>query len=566
MGQQEGRTGAQILVDCLRLQAVDRVFCVPGESYISVLDALHDVRDEIDLVVCRQEGGAANMAEAHGKLTGRPGICFVTRGPGATNASIGVHTAFQDSTPMILFIGQVGRDFSDREGFQEVDFRAMFAPLAKWAAQIEDASRIPEYLHRAFQTAMAGRPGPVVLALPEDMLAEVVEADLDLGRRAEAVASAARPDQIEQVMSLLAKARKPMVIAGGGGWTEQAGRDLVSFASRNQLPVAVSLRCQDYLPNREPCFVGHFGIGAEPSLARRLAEADLLLVLGPRLGEMTTAGYTLLVPPRPRGKVLVHAHSDANELGRVYQADLPIHAAAGSVAAALAACEPTPEPAWAAWTAACRADYEASLAPSPQPGAVNLGEVVEQLRAALPDETIMCSGAGNYTGWLHRHWPFNSYRTQLAPTSGAMGYGVPAAIAAKLTCPEREVVSVAGDGCFMMNGQELATAVQYGLKILFIVVNNGMYGTIRMHQERHYPTRVSGTALVNPDFVTLARAYGLHAERVEQTADFEAALERARKAAGSALIELVTDPEALSVRSTLSKLRSASLERLAPVA
>ncbi|WP_449375631.1 thiamine pyrophosphate-dependent enzyme [Bosea thiooxidans] len=518
------------------MQAVDRVFCVPGEQPdIAALDALHDVRDEIDLVVCRQEGGAANMAEAHGKLTGRPGICFVTRGPGATNASIGVvHTAVRgDRAPMILFIGQVGRDFCCRNWLRRGRLPGHVRTLGQMGRANRGCvphSRIPSS-RLSDGDGREARPGGL-LALPEDMLAEVVEADLDLGRRAEAVASAARPDQIEQVMSLLAKARKPMVIAGGGGWTEQAGRDLVSFASRNQLPVAVSLRCrEDYLPNREPCFVGHFGIGAEPSLARRLAEADLLLVLGPRLGEMTTAGYTLLVPPRPRGKVLVHAHSDANELGRVYQADLPIHAAAGSVVAALAACEPTPEPAWAAWTAACRADYEASLAPSPQPGAVNLGEVVEQPRAALPDETIMCSGAGNYTGWLHRHWPFNSYRTQLAPTSGAMGYGVPAAIAAKLTCPEREVVSVAGDGCFMMNGQELATAVQYGLKILFIVVNNGMYGTIRMHQERHYPTRVSGTALVNPDFVTLARAYGLHAERVEQTADFEAALERARKAA-----------------------------------
>ena len=563
MAKRESRTGAQILVDCLQLQEVDRVFCVPGESYIAVLDALHDTRDQIELVVCRQEGGAANMAEAHGKLTGRPGICFVTRGPGATNASIGVHTAFQDSTPMILFIGQVARSFSDREGFQEVDFRAMFAPLAKWVAQIDDAARIPEYLHRAFQTAMAGRPGPVVLALPEDMLDDLVDGTVDLGRRADPIPAAPRTDQVDDIMTLIAGAKRPFVIAGGGGWTEQAGRDLVAFAGQNQLPVAVSLRCQDYLPNREPCFVGHFGIGAEPSLAKRLGEADLLLVLGPRLGEMTTAGYTLLTPPRLAQQSLVHVHPDPNELGRVYQADLPVNAAAPTVIAALAARPPAAAPVWADWARACRADYEASLVPTQQPGGVNLGEVITQLRDALPPDTVMCSGAGNYTGWLHRHWHFTTYRTQLAPTSGAMGYGVPAAIAAKLAFPKREVVSVAGDGCFMMNGQELATAAQYGLKILFIVVNNGMYGTIRMHQERHYPTRESGTALTNPDFVTLARAYGLHAERVEATADFAAAFDRAQGAAGSALIELITDPEALSVRTTLSTLRKTSLARLA---
>jgi len=563
MSDRTGRTGARLLVDCLAQQGVDRVFCVPGESYIAVLDALHDRKDEIDLVVCRQEGGAANMAEAHGKLTGRPGVCFVTRGPGATNASIGVHTAFQDSTPMILFIGQVGRDFADREGFQEVDFGAMFAPLAKWAAQINDPARIPEYLHRAFQTAMAGRPGPVVLALPEDMLSEIVAGEVEIGRRADPIPAAPRPDQIDDVMALLARAKRPLVIAGGGGWTKEAGRDLVSFARRSHVPVTVSLRCQDYLPNSEPCFIGHLGIGAESSLARRLAEADLLLVLGPRLGEMTTAGYTLLVPPRLAGKTLVHAHPDPNELGRVYQADLPINAAASEVLAALAARPPVADPPWRDWAASCRADYEASLAPTSQPGDLNLGEVITTLREAMPADTIMCSGAGNYTGWLHRHWPFSSYRTQLAPTSGAMGYGVPAAVAAKLAFPDREVVSIAGDGCFMMNGQELATAVQYGLKILFIVVNNGMYGTIRMHQERNYPARESGTALVNPDFVTLAQAYGCHAERVEATADFAAALQRARDADTSAFIEIVTDPEALSVRTTLSKLRDSSLQRLA---
>ncbi|WP_439495408.1 thiamine pyrophosphate-binding protein [Bosea sp. (in: a-proteobacteria)] len=563
MTQQAGRTGGQILVDCLKLQGVDHVFCVPGESYIAVLDALHDAGDEIRLVVCRQEGGAANMAEAHGKLTGRPGICFVTRGPGATNASIGVHTAFQDSTPMILFIGQVGREFRDREGFQEVDFRAMFGPLAKWTAEIDDAARIPEYLHRAFQTAMAGRPGPVVLSLPEDMLTDLVEGRIDLGRRAEPIPAAPRQDQIDALMERIGEAKRPLLIVGGGGWTSQAGRDLAGFANRNRLPVAVALRCQDYLSNHEPCFVGHFGIGAEPSLVKRLGEADLVIAIGPRFGEMMTAGYTLLAPPRPEGKIIVHVHPDPDELGRVYQAELPINAAAATVVAGLAAQAPLAEQPWAEWAQACRADYEASLAPLPQPGGVNLGEVIAQLRAALPDTTIVCSGAGNYTGWLHRHWHFTDYRTQLAPTSGAMGYGVPAAIAAKLTFPDRQVVSVAGDGCFLMNGQELATAARHRLKILFIVVNNGMYGTIRMHQERNYPARESGTALTNPDFVALARAYGLSAERVEATGDFASALSRALGAEGSALIELVTDPEALSVRSTLSKLRSSALARLA---
>src|SRR5258708_6227090 len=396
------------------------------------------------------------MAEAHGKLTGWPGICYVTRGPGATNASIGVHTAFQDSTPMILFIGQVGREFRDREGFQEVDFRAMFAPLAKWAAEIHDATRIPEYLHRAFQPAMAGRPGQVVLSLREDMLSDMVGGRIALGRRAEPIPTAPRVDQVDEIIELIGKSKRPMVIVGGGGWTSHAGRDLSAFANRSRLPVAVSLRCQDYLSSHEPCFVGHFGIGAEPSLAKRLDEADLVIVIGPRLGEMTTAGYTLLAPPRPAGKVIVHVHPDPNELGRVYQADLPVNAAASTAIAALAARAPVADPAWAEWARDCRADYEASLVPLPQPGGVNVGEVVTQLRAALPDTTIVCSGAGNYTGWLHRHWHFTHYRTQLAPTSGAMGYGVPAAIAATLAFPVRRVSSIDVNGCELLNPQELA--------------------------------------------------------------------------------------------------------------
>jgi acetolactate synthase-1/2/3 large subunit len=555
-----GRTGGQILVECLRRQGVEAAFCVPGESYLPVLDALHDMQAEIRLVVCRQEGGAAIMAEAYGKLTGRPGICFVTRGPGATNASTGVHTAFQDSTPMILFVGQVGREFRDREGFQEVDFRAMFAPLAKWAAEISDPKRIPEYVHRAFQTALAGRPGPVVLSLPEDVLSELVSEEVELGLPAAPLSSAPRRDQMDELRDLLRRSSRPLLLLGGGGWSETAGAQVMEFAARNQIPVAVSLRCQDFVDNTHPNYIGHLGISAEPSLVARIREADLLIALGPRLGEMTTGGYTILKPPRP-DKVLVHVHPDPEELGRVYQADLPINAGTVAFAEELSQMPACGEPPWAEWTRAARTDYEKSLEPMPQPGAIDLGRIMLTLNRILPDDTIVCSGAGNYTGWVHRHWKFHKWRSQLAPTSGAMGYGVPAAISAKLTFPARTVLSVNGDGCFLMHGQELATAAQYGAKILFIVVNNGMYGTIRMHQEREYPGRVYGTELVNPDFVTLARAYGLYSERVARTEDFEAALERALDAEGSALIELVVDPEALSVRSSLSKLRQASLER-----
>jgi acetolactate synthase-1/2/3 large subunit len=554
------RTGGQILVDCLRVQGADTAFCVPGESYLAALDALHDAEDAIRLVVCRQEGGAAIMADAYGKLTGRPGLCFVTRGPGATNASTGVHTAFQDSTPMILFVGQVRRGNRDREAFQEVDFRAMFAPLAKWSAEINDPTRIPEYVHRAFNTALAGRPGPVALALPEDVLSEVVREEVDLGLRAAPAPPAPRADQISALESLLGRATRPLVVVGGGGWNEAAGQNLVSFSERNEIPIAVSLRCQDYVDNAHPSYVGHLGVAAEPSLVARVKEADLLIVLGPRLGEMTTAGYTMLKPPRP-GKTLVHVHPDPEELGHVYQADLPINAGTTAVAAALAAlprCERRP---WAEWARAVRADYEKSLEPLPQPGGVDLGQVMMTLHRVLPPDTIVCSGAGNYTGWVHRHWRFRKWRSQLAPTSGAMGYGVPSAVAAKLIHPERMVLSVNGDGCFLMHGQELATAAQYGARILFLVVNNGMYGTIRMHQEREFPGRAYGSSLVNPDFAALARAYGLFAERVEETAAFGSALHRALEAPTGALIELKVDPEAISLRTTLSALRQASLDK-----
>ncbi|MBS7701011.1 MULTISPECIES: thiamine pyrophosphate-binding protein [unclassified Chelatococcus] len=562
-GGAASRSGAEILVDCLRRQAVDRVFCVPGESYLAVLDALHGVADEVQLVVCRQEGGAANMADAYGKLTGRPGVCFVTRGPGATNASIGVHTAFQDSTPMVLFIGQVARGFKDREGFQEVDLVAMFRPLAKWAAEIDDPRRIPEYIHRAFQTAMAGRPGPVVLVLPEDMLSEEVAVPPDAGLRADPLAAAPRPDQIAAFAALLTEAKRPMMILGGGGWTTDARDHLLAFAERAQLPIAASLRCQDYVPNTHPLYVGHFGIGAEPQLVKRLGEADLVVAFGTRLGEMTTAGYRLLTVPRTRQK-LVHIHADPEELGRVYQADLPINAGLAPFAAAVAVLDAT---AGAAdrqdWVRSLKAEHDATYAPLSNAGDLDLTAVFQHLQEVLPSDTIVSNGAGNYTGWVHKYWRFSAFRSQLAPTSGAMGYGVPAAVAAKLTYPGRTVLSVNGDGCFLMNGQEMATAVQYGAPIIYLVVNNGMYGTIRMHQEREYPTRVSGTELHNPDFAMLARSYGLAGHRVERTEDFAQALEAVLASPSGGLIELIVPQEALSVRSSLSQLRSAALKRQA---
>lgn len=547
--------GDDILVKSLVAQGVERIFCVPGESYLPVLDALYDVRDQIDLVVCRQEGGAAYMADAHGKLTGRPGVCMVTRGPGATNASVGIHTSFQDSTPVVLLVGQVARGIRDREGFQEVDFRAMFAPLAKWVAEIDDPARVPEYVHRAFQTAMSGRPGPVVLVLPEDMLSEAVPAHVTPPRWAAPVAAAPAPAQIARLQAMVEEARQPLVIIGGGNWSEQTGRDISRFAERFGLPIATSLRCQDYVANSHPNHVGHLAIAIEPSLAKRVREADLLLVLGARLGEMTTAGYSLVEPPSPQQK-LIHVHADPNELGRVYQADLMINAGNPAMAEALAALTPAQTRA-GTWLADARAAFEASLQPPAETASgVDLAHAVIRIRDRMPRDTIVTSGAGNYTGWVHKYWPFETWRSQLAPTSGSMGYGVPAAVAAKLAAPGREVVCFAGDGCFMMNGQEMASAVQHGARILYVVVNNGMYGTIRMHQEREFPRRVFGTDLHNPDFAALATAYGLHGERVERLTDLDAALDRALAAPSGALIELITDPQVISVRSTITAIRN----------
>ncbi len=452
---------------------------------------------------------------------------MVTRGPGAANAAVGVHTAFQDSTPMVVLIGDVQRDAQEREAFQEVDFKQLYGPLAKWVARIDDPARVPEMMSRAFYTAVSGRPGPVVLTLPEDMLTQAATATL--GDPYKVVQAAPAPADMERMRALLARARSPFMIVGGGGWSAGTAEDMMAFAEANALPTGASFRCQDYFDNTHPCYAGHVGIGLEPALAARIKAADLLIVVGARLGEMTTSGYTLIDIPRPR-QALVHVHGGVAELGRVYQADLPINAGSTAFAAAARRLQPVDTSAWRA-AAAAHAEYLATLEPTAMPGALDLGIVMKILRARLPADAIMTNGAGNYTGWLHRFYPFRAYRTQLAPTSGAMGYGVPSAVAAKLVHPGRTVVSFNGDGCFLMCGQELSTAVRYGLDPVFVVINNSMYGTIRMHQEREYPGRVSGTELVNPDFVAYAKAFGAHAELVEKTADFEGALERAQLSA-----------------------------------
>ena len=544
------RTGGRILVDQLVAQGCDRIFTVPGESFLAVLDALHDT-PEIDLVVCRQEGGAAFMACADGTMTQRPGIVFATRGPGATNACIGVHVAMQDSQPMILFIGDVDRGTRDREAFQEVDFQAMFAPLAKWAARIDDAARIPEYVARAYATAMNGRPGPVVLALPEDMLLDQVEA-VDRPRVAR-VAQACDTGAMTQLEDLLATAERPVAIVGGAGWDARAGQAFADWAARIGLPVASAFRRQDAVPNDCPVWAGNLGYGPNPRLVERVKAADLLLVVGPRLGEATTDGYTLVTPEHP-GQRLVHVHPDANELGMTYSTDLAICAGMAEFAEAALMLD---RPVLAAGGEA-HAEYEAWSTPAPRDGiAMDLGPCVAAMRLSLPADTIICNGAGNFSGWWHRYWRYADPVCQLAPTAGAMGYGLPAATAAALRHPDRRVVALAGDGDFLMNGQELATAVSHGADLLVLVIDNGAYGTIRMHQEREFPGRVSGTQLANPDFAALAKAYGCWSERVETTADFAPALDRALAETGVRLLHLKTDVEVITAGTTLSAMRNA---------
>jgi acetolactate synthase-1/2/3 large subunit len=531
---------------------------VPGESYLDVLDALHD--SNIRFVINRQEGGAAFMADAYGKLTGKPGICFVTRGPGATNASIGVHTAYQDSTPMILFIGQVGTDFMDREAFQEIDYRRMYGQMAKWVAQIDRADRIPEYIARAFQVATSGRPGPVVLALPEDML--IAKAEVADTRRYQPVQASPSSAQIATLRAMLKDAKKPLLLLGGGTWTDEACADVQKFAEANALPVACAFRFQDLLDNDHPHYAGDVGIGINPKLAARVKEADVLIAFGPRLGEMTTSGYSLLNSPVPQQR-LVHIHPDPQELGSVYQAELMIAGGAPETAKMLAAMEPVDASAWRHTVEEARAELRAWQQQPPifKDGSapLDLWQLVQDLQAALPHDTIITNGAGNYATWAHRYWHYGAMRTQLAPTSGAMGYGVPAGVAAKIIDPARTVVTFAGDGEFMMTGQELATAVQYRAGLILIVFNNNMFGTIRMHQEREYPGRVSGTGLHNPDFAALAQAYGGHGEVVEKTADFAPALQRAaafaRKQNLPAVIELRYDGNLITPGATLETIR-----------
>jgi acetolactate synthase I/II/III large subunit len=546
-------TGARLLVDALVHHGVERVFCVPGESFLAVLDSLHDETSQIQTIVCRHEAAAANMAEAVGKLTGRPGVAIVTRGPGATHASIGVHTAFQDSTPMILLIGQCARDHMDREAFQEIDYRRMFGQMAKWVAQIDDPRRVPEYMSQAFHRATSGRPGPVVLALPEDMLTEAV-AQVAPAPRYQRVAASPSSAQIERVRELLASAKQPFVIAGGSGWTEAATQDFARFIERWKLPVGCAFRYQDTLNNEHPNYAGDVGLGINPALAARVRDADVLFVLGPRMGESTTGGYTLLDIPKTK-QTLIHVHQGAEELGRVYSAELPIVSGMPEIASLLASLEAPASVAWDGSAEAAHAAYLEWRKPRPMLGDVQLGEIMRQLAETIPADSILTNGAGNYATWLHRHYSYRHFRSQCAPTSGAMGYGVPAAIAAKSLYPDRTVIAFAGDGCFMMSSNELATAMQYRLPVIFIVVNNAQYGTIRMHQERHYPNRVHGTELTNPDFAAYARAFGAHGELVESTEQFMPAFERARESGLPAVIEIRIPRDQSTPGATLEQIR-----------
>lgn len=546
-----------MLVDALAINGVDTVFCVPGESYLDALDAFYERRERLRVVTCRQEGGATFMAEAHGKLTGRPGVAFVTRGPGATNASIGVHTAYQDSTPLVLFIGQVDRDALGREAFQEVDFRAMFAPLAKAVIEIERAHRIPEIVSRAFALAMSGRPGPVVISLPEDVLTEGV--DVPDAPAATASQPGVSGETLARLAELLRDAQRPLAIVGGSLWDQTSCAQLQRFAEQNVMPVACAYRRQDLFDNRHPLYAGDASLGVVPALVQRIREADLILAVGTRLGDITTGGYTYLEVPRPHQR-LVHVHPSADELGRVYQPDLAINAGVRAFAAAASTLQ-TGGAHRRAWAEDANRDYVADRAIARPVERVDLRAVVLELSDRLPKDAIVTVGAGNFTTWVHRYFQFTRYGTALGPTSGAMGYGVPAGIAAKLRYPERTVVSFAGDGCFLMTGQELATAVRYGVALIVLIVNNGMYGTIRMHQERRYPERISATDLTNPDFAALARAYGAFGERIAATEEFAPAFERARAFGGPAVLELDVDPAAITSRTSIEEIRSRSAAR-----
>jgi len=551
------RTGGQILVDQLVVHGVEHLFCVPGESFLAVLDALHDAA--IEVTVCRQEGGAAMMAEAHGKLSGRPGICFVTRGPGATNAAPGLHVARQDSTPMILFVGQIERGAREREAFQELDYRAVFGTIAKWATEVDDPARLPEIVSRAFHVATSGRPGPVVIALPEDMLTEAaVVADSPPYASIETHPGLT---QMAELQKLLWGARQPVAIVGGSRWSPRAVERFQRFAERFQIPVLCSFRRQMLFPHDHPAYAGDLGLGVNPKILNLIKGSDLVLLVGGRLSEVPSQGYSLLDIPSPR-QTLVHVHPDAAELGRVYRAQVPINAAPTAFTAALEGLQPPAELPWAEGTRAAHADYLAWSDPTriATPGALQMGEVMAHLRETLPPDAILCNGAGNFATWIHRFWPFRRYGTQLAPTSGSMGYGVPAGIGAKRVQPGSTVVVFAGDGDFLMSGQEFATAVQYDLPVLIVLLDNGMYGTIRMHQERAYPGRVSATNLKNPDFAAYARAFGGHGERIERTEEFAPALERSMASGKPAILHCLIDPETITPTTTLSTIRERALE------
>jgi acetolactate synthase I/II/III large subunit len=552
----ESRSGAEVLIDALKINAVERIYCIPGESFLAALDALYD-RSEISLIICRNEGGAAFMAEAEGKLTGRPGVCFVTRGPGATNASGGLHVALQDSTPMILLIGQIARKDLDREAFQEIDYRRMFSEVAKWVAQIDDAARIPEYLSRAFSVATIGRPGPVVLALPEDMLTDATTATD--AAAVQAVLTSPSVQQISQTGTMLAEAKRPLIIVGGSGWSDATRLQLQQFASDSGIPLLNTFRCQDFIDNEHGNYAGDLGIAPNPGLHRRVQESDCLLVIGARLGEMTTAGFSLIDIPCPRQRLL-HVHAGAEELGSIYQPALAINSSSRQFVSMLASAGLTfaNTSKWQQQADIAHQQYLDWNASITVPGPMQLSAVIHCIRKHCDPDTIVCNGAGNNSGWLHRFFRYRQYRNQLAPTSGTMGYGLPAAIAAKLRYPERCVVAVTGDGDFLMTGQELATAMQYRANIIVIVINNGIYGTIRMHQEREYPGRVIGTDMVNPDFVALAQAHGAHAELVEETLQFEAAFARCKAADSAALIEVRLDANILTPTDTVDSLRARS--------
>ncbi|RAI32998.1 thiamine pyrophosphate-binding protein [Rhodoplanes serenus] len=549
------RTAAEALVDQLLINEVRHVFCVPGESYLAVLDAFHD-RD-LAVTVCRQEGGAAMMAEAIGKATGRPGVCFVTRGPGATNAAPGVHIAQQDSSPMILFIGQVGRDMRGRDAFQEVDYRAMFGGMAKWVVEIDDPARLPELVSRAFYVATSGRPGPVVVALPQDVLTERIEAPPAPPFRP--VETASGEADLAALRDLLAGAKRPVLLLGGSRWSEEGHAAIAAFATRFGLPVATTFRRAHLFDAQHPCYAGDLGIGPNPKLLARIKAADLVLLVGGRLGELPSQGYSLIDIPGPQ-MTFVHVHPGAEELGRVYRPHLAIHAAPAAFARAAAALAPLPDLPWAGEAALAHADYRAwTDRPTAVPGGVNLGEIMTWLRETLPPDAVITNGAGNYAGWIHRFYRFRRFATQVAPISGSMGYAVPAAVAMKRLHPERTVVSINGDGDFLMNGQEFATAVQYGLPIVVLVCDNGIYGTIRMHQEREYPGRISATTLRNPDFVAYARAFGGFGALVERTADFAPAFAAAQASGLPAILHLRIDPEAITPTTTLSAIRQKAL-------